>query len=119
MQHRIILRKHGQPCHPEQLIQHNCLDHVGNVNHTWQYKIDQRQQAIFIDGNVYASSNLDLKNLVLSGQGIGYLPSFTVADAIQSGQLKSILTEYSAVYYPMFAVYPVRKQASKKLAVGA
>ncbi|MDF1759071.1 MAG: LysR family transcriptional regulator [Coxiellaceae bacterium] len=110
-------KAHGTPKHPDELSKHNCLDHYDNFSNTWSYIIDDKQSAVFIEGNARANSSMDLKNLALSDMGIVYLPSFTVIDAIKAKKLKPILHKYTADKYAMYAVYPSKKEISKKLQV--
>ncbi|MDF1655044.1 MAG: LysR family transcriptional regulator [Coxiellaceae bacterium] len=111
------LKTHGTPRHPEDLIKYNCLDHYDNFSNTWSYKINGKPTDIFIEGNTRANSSLDLKNLALSDMGIAYLPSFTVNDAIKTETLIPILNKYNTASYEMYAVYPSKKDISKKLQV--
>jgi LysR family transcriptional regulator, regulator for bpeEF and oprC len=111
------LKRFGTPKRPEDLRNHNCLDHYDNVNNTWNYLINDEIKAIQVNGNIRANSSLDLTNLAIDGLGIVYLPSFTVKDALRSGQLKSVLTDYQAQALEMYAVYPSQRFLSAKVKV--
>ncbi|MDF1796312.1 MAG: LysR family transcriptional regulator [Coxiellaceae bacterium] len=111
------LKTNGTPKHPNELHKHNCIDHYDNFSNTWSYQIDGKPADIFIEGNIRSNSSIDLKNLALADMGIAYLPSFTVNDAIKSKKLKPILKKFTADSYEMYAVYPSKKEISKKLQV--
>ncbi len=110
-------KKFGTPKTPQDLIQHNCLDHYDNVDKTWEYQLGNKITSIAVHGNVRANSSLDLKNLALSGLGIVYLPSFTVKSEIRSGALKIILNEYQISPLSIYAVYPSKQFLDKKATV--
>ena len=111
------LKKHGTPDEPKHLQQHNCLDHFDSNTGTWGYKIDNSKTDIAVRGSMQANSSITLKELALAGSGIVYLPSFTVADALQNGTLIEVLSDYRLDDYEIYAVYPAKKQSSKKLQV--
>lgn len=108
------LKKFGIPRTPHDLTQHNCLDHYDNSHNTWSYQFKDEIKSIQVQGNVRVNSSLDLKNLAVSGLGVVYLPSFTVKEAIDHGQLKNILTEYPIPSLSIYAVYPSKCFLDKK-----
>lgn len=110
-------KKFSIPKIPQDLTQHNCLDHFDNRHSTWAYQFKGEIQSIPVRGTVRANSSLDLKNLALSGLGIVYLPSFTVKEAISHGHLKSILTEYQVSALSIYAIYPSKRFLDKKTLV--
>jgi DNA-binding transcriptional LysR family regulator len=108
------LKKFGEPEHPCELINHNCVDHYDNFRNTWTYNLKRKPTEFFVQGNIKANSSIDLKNLAVSGQGLVYLPDFSVYEDIKSGNLKIVLDRFQPDKLPMYAVYPSRQSLSKK-----
>lgn len=96
---------------PDDLIAHNCLQftlhdkpdiwHLGNKD--WK-----------IRGNYRADSSLALRESLLKGCGVGFLPRFLVQDDIDKQRLIPLLQDYPAAPYTVFALFPPgRKQPTK------
>lgn len=111
------LKRHGTPQQPEDLVQHNCLDHADNVKRTWRFQSNGKTKNVPIQGNVRVNGSMDLCNLAKNGLGIAYLPSFSVAPALKSGALISILDTYRPNALGMYLVYPSNKYLSHKTQV--
>lgn len=111
------IQKHGTPNTPEELNQHNCLDHYDNLSSSWQFKNADRIQEVFVKGNVKANSSIDLKNLAVSGTGIVYIPCFAADHELRTGKLISVLQAYQPPEIGMYAVYPSQQFLSKKVQV--
>jgi LysR family transcriptional regulator for bpeEF and oprC len=111
------LKSYGTPKTPDNLRNHNCLDHFDNVDHSWKYLTDNEIKSIPVCGNIRINNSMDLKELALAGIGIVYLPSFTVQKEIQKDSLKSILNDYQVPPLGMYAVYPTNRFLSTKAKV--
>lgn len=55
-----------------------------------------------------------IRNAVVQGLGIGYVPSFMFTDDIQKGTLKVLVKEYKGEEVPLYALYPSRDYLSPK-----
>ena len=55
------------------------------------------------------------RELVLAGHGIGFLPSFAIADDIKQGKLKAVLPMHVPEPIGIYAVYLNRKHLSAKV----
>jgi LysR family transcriptional regulator, regulator for bpeEF and oprC len=111
------LKTNGMPKHPDDLKNHNCLDHFDNLRNTWGFTIEGVEKPFFVKGNIKANSSMDLKNLAVSGHGVVYLPSFTVDQDIQDRKLKPILKKYEPRDYDMHVIYASKRHSNKKLRV--
>lgn len=105
------------PHQPQDLLSHNCLDHINNYSKGWYYEIDNQKKLIPINGNIRLDSSLSIKEMITAGLGIGYLPSFTVKPEIESGSLVPILTEYQVPALEMFVIYPSKQFINQKTKV--
>jgi LysR family transcriptional regulator for bpeEF and oprC len=111
------LKRFGTPKHPDDLRNHNCLDHYDNVDNCWDYLINNKIKEIPITGNIRNNSSMDLKNIAASGIGVVYLPSFIVKNELEKGSLKCVLAQYQVPPLSVYAVYPSNRYLSKKAKV--
>jgi DNA-binding transcriptional LysR family regulator len=108
------LAKHKVPKKPQDLLQHNCLDHADNFDHCWQFHVNGKPEFINVDGNVRINSSIALCQLAVENLGIVYLPSFTVFQALQEEKLISILQQYQPPDLHIAAIYPSKHYLSEK-----
>lgn len=111
------LEKYGVPQTIEELKQHNCIDHYENFDRSWEYQQGKRIKKIVVNGNVRAHSNPEIKNLVQSGLGIGYLGKCSLYRELQEGSLVPILQNYETPAVGTYAVYPHKKFLNQKTRV--
>ncbi len=98
---------HGAPVQPADLLQHQCLIYtlMAGGGGGWPFR----------DGEVHVTGRLRMNNLeavrqaVLQGIGIGYLPSWMVADELRSGVVVALLTDHAAGRTPLNAVYSAER----------
>jgi len=68
-----------------------------------------------VPARISVNSARAARELVLSGHGIGLLPSFVVADDIADGKLKQLLPDFPTEALGIYAVYPHRKHLAAKV----
>ncbi|MEY8766528.1 MULTISPECIES: LysR family transcriptional regulator [Francisella] len=95
-----FLKSYGTPSSPKDLVNYQCLDHYQNFKSTWgisgkEYSINLKQKCSF--------SRL-LTSMAINSLGIVYLPSFTVDDTIQKGELVEIFEKYTSQRFDIFLV---------------
>jgi LysR family transcriptional regulator for bpeEF and oprC len=101
------LAAHGAPVQPADLLQHQCVIYtlMAGGGGGWPFK----------DGEVHVTGRLRLNNLegvrqaVLQGIGIGYLPSWMVAEELRNGVVVALLTKHAAARSPLNAVYSAQR----------
>ncbi|SEK46808.1 DNA-binding transcriptional regulator, LysR family [Roseovarius nanhaiticus] len=112
------LARHGTPDRPEDLADHNVLAFTGNsALHEWRY-IDAAGRAgqISLRAGFRTDSGDMLCSAALRGVGIVILPVFYVADHLETGALRPILTGYAtAPQRDIFAVFPPSRFQSTRL----
>lgn len=104
------------PTHPEQLAEHACVvdsNYPGGTR--WTLGTGKNAVATEVTTRILVNSARAARELVLAGHGIGYLPSFAVADDIARGRLKRLLADCPSGPLGIFAVYPHRKHLSAKI----
>ncbi len=94
------LDAHGTPQTPDALLDHNCLEWQGPLDHLnrWPF-IDPesgRTRALPIQGNFRSSNGLSLFDLCLAGVGIMRLAEHMALPAIRRGALVPLLEPYQA-----------------------
>lgn len=88
---RDYLTAHGQPKSPRDLKEHRCLAIRARekLDDTWLFKGGQRNSVRI--SPVFSGIGMVVKNAAIEGLGIARLANFLVKDAIQSGELVSLL----------------------------
>jgi len=108
------LNVHGMPESPEDLSDHQCLVY-SNLDDPdrWAYEDSSGNKGSAKIGRTMSASSGDfLCNAAAHGMGIVILPSFILSQAIRSGSLVPILTDYTFPITPAYAVYPPTRHLS-------
>jgi len=112
--------RYGVPHTPADLAMHNCLTIVTEVSYyrTWHLvAADGAALNVTPVGNLRTNAAAVLKVAALAGQGVAYLPTYLVGDALQSGALVTVLDDYLAPPLPVRALYPHNRHLSAKVRV--
>jgi DNA-binding transcriptional LysR family regulator len=96
---------------PKDLIHHNCLLFtLHDKPNIWALG----NELIQVSGNLRADSSLALKESLLRGLGVGFVPRFLVQEELENKTLIPLLENYPPEHYTVFAIFPPgRKQPSK------
>ncbi len=100
------LARHGRPETADDLIRHECLIYTGQTNPVWQFGSGKRLVSMRPSGRLRSDSSEVLLQWAIVGLGIAYLPSFLVADAVESGSLVPLLQTLQSPRYGIFVVRP-------------
>jgi DNA-binding transcriptional LysR family regulator len=111
------LARHGTPERPQDLANHNCMNFGDAAWDTreWRFTRGDADHAVSISGNLKVNNVDSLRVAAVLGQGLIYLPTYTVSDESKSGQLVSVLTEFAAPEMPINAIYPHRQFIPSKV----
>lgn len=66
---------------------------------------------------MWSNNGETLRDAAIGGQGIALLPTFIVDHALQDGQLRTLLTEYSPPEIVLSAVYPRHRHLSVEVSL--
>jgi DNA-binding transcriptional LysR family regulator len=100
------LAQHGAPEQPADLLQHQCLVYTLMAGGGgWPFK----DGAVHVQGRLRLNSLEGIRQAVMQGLGIAYLPSWTIAEQLRSGALRAVLTGFTAGRSPLNAVYAAEK----------
>lgn len=112
------LALHGIPAHPNDLMQHRCINfftaRTGKM-HEWVFARGDERLQLRPPGHMAVNDSNAYLAAVLSGLGVGHVPSFTAKPFIQSGQLEPILHEWCPTAIPLHVVYPQNRHLSAKV----
>lgn len=109
----VYLERYGEPQQPADLLQHQCLIYTLMSSGGWPFK----------DGDVHVKGRLRLNSLeavrsaVLQDLGIAYLPSWMVAEQLQSGVLKPLLMAHAGAPTPLNVLYSADRLLPQRAAV--
>ncbi|PIQ42631.1 MAG: hypothetical protein COV52_02410 [Gammaproteobacteria bacterium CG11_big_fil_rev_8_21_14_0_20_46_22] len=107
------LKQHGTPRQVKALEKHVLLDHADNHTGCWRLK----HETVAVNSRLRINSSTALRSLAEQGLGIAYLPSFTVAQAIECGTLKPLLPSSWRDPMAIYALYPEKKRHHKKIRI--
>lgn len=111
-----FLTQYGEPTQPHQLADYACVvdcNYAGGTH--WALGTGEHAVTIEIATRLVVNSARAARELVLADHGIGFLPSFVVADDIAKGKLKQLLSDFPSEPLGIYAVYPHRKHLSAKV----
>lgn len=112
------LKQNGIPDTPKALLQHNCLFYsYFQAGSEWQFKGKTGATSIQPKGNYQVNNSEALYQALLAGLGICQMPLFIVNEALKTGQLVPLLTEYSLPEHAIYAVYSARQHLPHKVRV--
>jgi len=104
------LAEHGTPKSVDDLSAHQCLRYSNlSSGSEWVFYKDGMEIRKRVQGRFSANNGIHHKSLALNGHGIVYLPDFIAQDALDSGDLIPILTDYDMVTLDVHVVYPEKK----------
>ncbi|MBF9002909.1 LysR family transcriptional regulator [Vibrio nitrifigilis] len=110
------LKNHKVPEQPSDLMAHNCIKYTyfrgGN---DWTFLREQQEFKVLPKGNMTVNNSEAIRRTLLSGLGIGQLPTFIVGKDIQAEKLVSIMNHYDLPKHAVYAVYPQRKHLPQKV----
>jgi DNA-binding transcriptional LysR family regulator len=115
------LARRGVPRRPEDLLRHECiLSRERAYLNRWAFRIDGQGggeiRELEVAGRLAVDEGDTQMQLALQGIGIVRLTRLTVAQAVRSGRLVSLLPEFSADQpLPINAVYPHRRHLAPKV----
>ena len=106
----------GTPLTPDDLEYHQGLLYKSSLNQVhWQSTKANQIQRYKIQSKVVSNNGMALLEMTKAGLGISNSPSFFVKDALASGELVEILSEYKQKPLDIYVVYPNRRHLPAKV----
>ena len=110
------LESRGTPLTPDDLEYHQGLFYKSSLNQVhWQSTKANQIQRYKIQSKVVSNNGMALLEMTKAGLGISNSPSFFVKDALASGELVEILSEYKQKPLDIYVVYPNRRHLPAKV----
>ena len=110
------LEARGTPLTPDDLEYHQGLLYKSSLNQVhWQSTKANQVQRYKIQSKVVSNNGMALLEMTKAGLGISNSPSFFVKDALASGELVEILSEYKQKPLDIYVVYPNRRHLPAKV----
>ncbi|MGD8170726.1 LysR family transcriptional regulator [Vibrio sp. TRT 21S02] len=90
------LEKQGEPLHPTELTQHDCLYLAENDrDNIWSFFKDDDFHSVAVSGH-YAVNHSQMRlNGVKAGLGIGIFHDFVIRDALKQGNVQRVLSDWT------------------------
>lgn len=106
----------GEPLTPKDLLQHRCL-HYGYQRSgvRWLLTDNGKELSVPINCAMWSNNGEVLAQAAVGNQGIVLLPTFIAGAYLQTGQLRTLLTEYQPAPLALTAVYPRHRHLSSKV----
>ena len=110
------LEARGIPLTPDELEYHQGLLYKSSLNQVhWQSTKANQIQRYKIQSKVVSNNGMALLEMTKAGLGISNSPSFFVKEALASGELVEILSEYKQKPLDIYVVYPNRRHLPAKV----
>jgi len=111
------IEKYGQPLHPEDLINHNCLRYTGSkVGSSWPFSLANGETiTVNVHGNLSSTDGNFIVKAALNGMGIGFGPDFLYEKYIKTGALQLLIPKYYCEKTAVSALYPLNHNLSRRV----
>lgn len=108
------LLAHGEPRHPSELPQHQCV-HIMGLD-TWHFSDADGQLSIKTQGRFRTDNGDAMRDATIDGIGISMNSTWSVYQALRSGDLVEILKDYPLVSEAaIWVVYPSSRLIAPKV----
>jgi DNA-binding transcriptional LysR family regulator len=108
------LAEHGEPQSLEQLNKHRLVAAANNIH--WRMQGPQGPVSVKAQSVLKTNSSEVVREVVLSGLGVGFRSTWDVAEELRQGRLQRILPQYEGLAeVGIFAVFPTRELVPSKV----
>jgi DNA-binding transcriptional LysR family regulator len=96
--------RHGRPLVPEDLREHNCLVYSSlSTPRLWRF---QQGHSVRVSGSFAVNHGESLRQAIVDGLGVGYMPIFIVGDDLAAGRLVTALDGWVKSAQKIHLMYP-------------
>jgi DNA-binding transcriptional LysR family regulator len=100
------LNVHGTPVTPDDLLQHNCLVHVGKApTSIWRFRRGSEQFRVQVSGSMSSNFGEAIRSAALLGDGIAMHPTYMIDEDLRAGRLQIVMGGYDPTGLEIRAVY--------------
>ncbi|SHH09711.1 LysR family transcriptional regulator [Cognatishimia maritima] len=110
------LERVGTPDHPHALLAHECILDGNNTEPTiWRFHINGQIEAVPVSGRFRMNAPAGAAHIAASGVAIARCPAYTVANALDSGDLVELFAENRVSPYVVAALFPQNRHLSTRV----
>ena len=109
------LRRHGEPKHPGELAEHECLIYLPAQHEGWPFLVNGATELFPVRGRMRANNGDALLDAAMRGLGITAQPTFISAAAIEAGWVRPILTDYPMPELGIYALLPGNRYVPQRV----
>lgn len=112
------LRAHGEPSHPNELKEHECLIYSsdGTLN-AWPYREGQKPLPVAVRGRIMANNGTVLAEAAARGMGITLAPDFIAAPYLARKKVRAVLQNFAPEAIGIYAVLPSNRYVPHRVRV--
>ncbi len=107
------LENFGEPVHPEDLMQHECIGFKTAKANTWTLHNADESVEVVVGGRFQLNSAGLIRRLVTLDLGVAILPEEIVAEDVAQGRLRRILPNWEGPSTPVYAMTETRLLPAK------
>jgi LysR family transcriptional regulator for bpeEF and oprC len=114
------LEKHGRPTHPQDLMQHECINYFSAKTgrmFEWDFARQGERIQIKAPGRIAVNDGHAYLDACRAGVGIGQLSLWAAEPYLESGVLEQVLDDWCVDPLPLHVVYPQNRHLSAKVRV--
>jgi DNA-binding transcriptional LysR family regulator len=111
-------KRRGVPRHPRELTQHDCLNWHPTPEsppYRWEFSENGRAFTVTVPSRVLSTYSALNRRLAIAGLGVTLAFESNVREAVERGELVSVLKEFCAPFPGYYLYYPQRRHASRIL----
>lgn len=110
------LKRAGQPRHPKDLEQKECILMTGlSHSNKWQLRDKHKPITVTVQGKLICNHAQAAINACVNGLGLGMFLSYQVQDLVKKKKLAVVLSPYASEPHPVSIVYPHAKLLSLRV----
>jgi DNA-binding transcriptional LysR family regulator len=110
------LARRGTPDQPGDLEAHETLAFAGGSHQaTWSLSLGDRQERVVLQPRMKANNVFAVRDGAIASLGIAQLPMIVAVPAVQAGQLRRLLTDWSLPAVPVHAVFASARYLTPKV----
>ena len=110
--------RRGVPTHPRELVEHDCLNWHPTADappYRWEFTEDGRDFAVAVPARVLSTASAINRQLARAGLGVTMVFDGHVRDALERGELISVLEKFCEPFPGYYVYFPQRRNASRAL----
>jgi len=103
------LARHGRPLRAEELRQHRCIAHAFGIGRQYRFTRGEETVSVPVSWSFHTNETAVLRRAVLSGAGIGMLPTYYLGEELRAGRLVHLLPDHEPDVLGIHAIYLSRQ----------